>query len=91
MLAIIREVSMQAAQPCHYAVLLPPVETVVARGLPRADKPAALTAEVCREMHRQFATAAIDRRHIIESSGLTAEETAGRVRQRLEAGELRLD
>jgi predicted kinase len=91
MLAIIREVAKHATQPCHYAVLLPPVETVVARGLPRADKPAALTADVCREMHRQFATAAIDPRHIVESSGLTPEETAAQVKQRLESGDLRLD
>lgn len=78
-----------AAVPVDYAVVLPSVEACLARIRTRVahgfhDEAAA------RSMHEQFIPGAIDDRHLIDSTSLTAEQTADEIESRRLAGSLRL-
>jgi hypothetical protein len=69
----------------HYAVLLPAVEQCIERVASRTghgftDEPAA------RHMHRQFAQASIDQRHVLADPPGPAEETAQDILERTRSG-----
>jgi len=71
----------------HYAILLPPVETCLARIATRSghgfDDP-----EAARRMHAEFSRAAVDERHILRDADEDPGASAEAVRQRLAAGQL---
>ena len=78
-----------AALDClHYAVLLPSVERCVARVAGRTSH--GFTDEAAtRHMHRQFAGADIDQRHVLADPSGPAEETAEQIMKRTRSGMLR--
>lgn len=66
------------AIPLHYVVLRPDQDTTLRRATSRG--PDALTAaEPVRSLHRQFSGLAELEAHVVDSTRLTAEETARRV------------
>ena len=72
----------------HYAVLLPTVERCVAQVAGRTGHEFADEAAT-RHMHREFAAADIDQRHVLADSSGPASETAAEVLNRIRNGTLR--
>jgi hypothetical protein len=71
----------------HYAVLLPPVETCVARVTSRTGH-GFTSAETTRSMHRDFTRAALDVRHLIMDAEATAMDICREILERLAVGGL---
>lgn len=76
-------------RPVAYAVLRPTLAVTEARAAARADHPLQ-DLDVVTQMHAAFADLGDLEPHVIDSTDLTPEATAASVRQRLDAGELRL-
>lgn len=72
----------------HYAVLLPSAQRCVARVAGRTGHKFNDEAAT-RHMHRQFAEAEIDRRHVLADPPGTAEETAAEILKSINNGTLR--
>ena len=77
-------------RPISYALLLPDAPTARQRAAERGEHPLK-ELEVVGQMHAAF-VAHLDgyERHVIDSTDLTAEETAAEVVRRLDAGDLLL-
>lgn len=83
------EFSAAAGVPVDFVVVLPSIEICLHRIRTRVghefdDEPAA------RSLHEQFVTETIDERHLLDSSSLTAEQTADEITTRRLTGSLRL-
>ena len=72
----------------HYAVILPPVTTCTERVASRVGHGFASVAAT-RTMHRDFAQAALDARHLITGAEAAPEDVARQILDRLAAGRLR--
>lgn len=73
-----------------YAVLRPPLDTVIERAMVRDDMPMPEDGPV-RKMYEEFSSLGEFERHVIDTSDLDAQATADAVRKRLEGGTLTLD
>jgi hypothetical protein len=73
----------------HYVVLLPPVEACLARVAGRVAHPFG-DPTATRQMHAEFARAALEERHLITDPDLDARAVAAEVLSRVEAGSVRL-
>jgi predicted kinase len=76
-------------RPVHYAVLRPSLAATLDRASDRPGHPLQ-DLDVVRQMHGYFADIGTMEPHAIDSTVLTAEETAAEVRRRLAAGDLLL-
>jgi hypothetical protein len=74
----------------HYVVLLPPLETCLARVAGRAGHPFADPAAT-RQMHAEFARTDVDPRHVVADDEADAGSVAAAVLARGRDGSLRLD
>jgi cytidylate kinase len=72
----------------HYVILLPSEERCVERVANRSDH-GFTDEDSTRHMHRQFARAEIDKRHVLADLAGPAEETAGEILKRVLDGVLR--
>lgn len=72
-----------------YVVLLPPVEVCQERVAVR-DEHGFTDLAAAASMHRQFAEAALDQRHLIRDHASSPDEIAGSIREALASGALRL-
>lgn len=72
----------------HYAVILPPVTTCTDRVASRAGH-GFTSVDATRAMHRDFAQAALDARHLITDAEAAPEDVARQILDRLAAGSLR--
>ena len=76
------------ARELHYVILLPPVERCVRQVANRSGH--GFTDEAAtRHMHREFAQAEIDQRHVLTGLASTIEGVAADILARLRAGALR--
>lgn len=74
--------------PVHYLVLRAGLEETLARSLGR-DEPT--PEDVLRRIHEAFADLGALERHVIDTSGQTADESLAWIKERCEEGSLRLD
>jgi AAA domain-containing protein len=72
----------------HYAILLPSVERCVDQVANRMGH-GFTDEDATRHMHRQFAQADIDHRHVLADLSGSPNETAAEIAQRVQAGTLR--
>jgi predicted ABC-type ATPase len=72
----------------HYVILLPSVERCVDQVANRVGH-GFTDEDATRHMHRQFALAEIDQRHVLADLAGSADETAGEILRRLQDGALR--
>ncbi len=73
-----------------YVVLLPPVETCLARVATRSGHPFT-DPDAARHMHDQFAQAAVHERHVVRVAGSDPQTVAAAVLARVDSGEARRD
>ena len=73
----------------HYLVLLPPLETCVERVAARTGH-GFTDADATRRMHRDFATAHVEARHLLTDAAAEASAIVDHVCDRLRDGSLRL-
>ena len=80
--------SASGLEELHYAVLLPPVESCVERVATRGDH--GFSDEgATRQMHREFSSAAIEARHVLNPPPTQVDQVVGTILSALEAGSLR--
>lgn len=86
---VYREAARAAGVAAHYAVLRPDERTTLERGTTRTDHPLTDPGPI-RAMYAQFTDLGPYEPHALDTTGLTAEESAEAMREALEAGHLRL-
>jgi hypothetical protein len=79
-----------AVVPLDYVVLRPSQEETVKRGLERSGKHALRDEGVIRAMWNAFSSMGRLGSHVLDTTGLTAEATAGAIREGRDAGRFRL-
>jgi hypothetical protein len=72
----------------HYAVILPPVTTCVDRVTSRAGH-GFTSVDATRDMHRDFAQAMLDARHLITDAEANPKDVARQILDKLSVGSLR--
>ncbi len=74
----------------HYLVLRPDEHTTLLRGVSRRSSGALIDPQVIRSMWQRFAALGAYERHVLDTSGQTAIETATLLRREVGAGRYRL-